>query len=102
MGAIWAIGDRDEKLNSFHLFNETSLCNLSINQLCSCKYLFFILPVHPCDKKTYGGCEQKCNKDGDNAKCSCEPAEDFTLNGDGQTCDKSKDSKFNPVSSKAN
>ena len=89
MGAIWAIGDRDEKLNSFHLFNETSLCNLSINQLCSCKYLFFILPVHPCDKKTKGGCEQVCNKDGDNVICSCEPAEDFTLNTDGKTCDKS-------------
>ena len=45
--------------------------------------------VHPCDKKTYGGCEQVCNKDGENAKCSCEPAEEFTLNADGKTCDKS-------------
>ena len=51
-------------------------------------YLSTFTPVHPCDKESKGGCEQVCNKDGVNAKCSCEPTEDFTLNKDGQTCDK--------------
>ena len=57
-----------------------------------CSYVHVLLNlflVHPCDKKTRGGCEQACNKDGDNAKCSCEPGID-TLNADGKTCDRSK------------
>ena len=40
---------------------------------------------HPCDKKANGGCEQTCNKDGDNAVCSC--AEDYKLKEDG-SCEK--------------
>ena len=76
---------------------------LSINEkLRSYKFLFFVLPVHPCDKATKGGCEQVCNKDGENAKCSCEPAEDFTLNADGKTCDKSKFFIFHPLNRRAN
>ena len=53
--------------------------------------------VHPCDREGKGGCEQVCNKDGVNAKCSCGPAEDFTLNADGKTCDKSKVSILYPL-----
>ena len=51
-------------------------------------YVSSLISVHPCDKDSKGGCEQLCNKDGVNAKCSCEPTEDFTLNKDAQTCDK--------------
>ena len=45
--------------------------------------------IHPCDKETKGGCEQVCNKDGEKAKCSCDPKEDYKLEEDG-SCTKSK------------
>ena len=41
--------------------------------------------VHPCDKETKGGCEHVCNKDGDEAKCSCNDG--YKLAEDGQECE---------------
>ena len=60
------------------------------------KYFFIISPfisfalylVHPCDKRTKGGCDQTCNKEGDSFSCSCETG--FKLEGDGRSCKKSK------------
>ena len=42
----------------------------------------------PCDEATKGGCEQICNKDGDNAVCACD-SQHF-LNVDGTSCDESR------------
>ena len=42
--------------------------------------------IHPCDKKSKGGCDQTCTKDGENAICSCTPV-DFKLGEDGKTCE---------------
>ena len=42
--------------------------------------------VHPCDKEDNGGCQQKCEKDGDVGKCACQ--EGFKLAGDGKNCEK--------------
>ena len=30
-----------------------------------------MVTVHPCDEEDNGGCSDKCDKDGDEAKCSC-------------------------------
>ena len=55
------------------------LCVKSLNNIC-------LLSVHPCDKETKGGCDQICNKDGDDAVCSCnEP--DYKLGEDGKSCE---------------
>ena len=52
------------------------------------------LPVHPCDKETKGGCDQICNKDGDDAVCACnEP--DYKLAEDGKSCDKGSYTSWN-------
>ena len=51
-------------------------------------YVSSLISVHPCDKDSKGGCEQLCNKDGVNAKCSCN--EGYKLNADGVACDKSE------------
>ena len=40
--------------------------------------------VHPCDKDSNGGCNQKCIKDGGNYTCGCN--ENFKLTDDGKTC----------------
>ena len=48
--------------------------------------------VHPCDKPDNGGCSQKCEKDGDNAKCGCD--EGYELNKDNKTCKESKKNKI--------
>ena len=45
--------------------------------------------VHPCDKADKGGCEQTCEKKGEeDLVCTC--GEGFKLNADGKKCDKSK------------
>ena len=43
--------------------------------------------VHPCDKLTKGGCQQTCNKDGENFTCSCIP-DDYILAEDKKQCNK--------------
>lgn len=49
-------------------------------------HLIFLL-VHPCDKPARGGCEEFCNKDGENVVCTCGLG--FVLARDGKSCDKS-------------
>ena len=44
-----------------------------------CLYL-----VHPCDKGSNGGCNQVCNKVGDDFTCSCN--EGYTLSVDKESC----------------
>ena len=48
----------------------------------------FFFTVHPCDKDTKGGCDQICNKDGDDAVCAC--MKGYETNDGGKTCTKSK------------
>ena len=43
--------------------------------------------VHPCDKKTKGGCDQICEKNGEAAKCACKEPE-FKLAEDTKSCEK--------------
>ena len=45
--------------------------------------------IHPCDKKSKGGCDQTCTKDGEKAVCSCTPV-DFKLGEDGKSCEPGK------------
>ena len=42
--------------------------------------------VHPCEKEDNGGCQHVCEKDGDDAKCSCHDG--FKLAADGKSCEK--------------
>ena len=42
--------------------------------------------VHPCDQPDKAGCEQVCNKEGDEGKCDCN--EGYKPNG--KKCEKSK------------
>ena len=44
--------------------------------------------VHPCDRKDNGGCNQVCDKEGDNKTCSCD--EGFELLPDGVNCKECK------------
>ena len=44
--------------------------------------------VHPCDKPNKGGCSDKCEKEGANAKCVCNEGRE--LSTDGKTCTESK------------
>ena len=61
-----------------------------------CKRLIFIsifirllLLVHPCDKPTKGGCEQVCDKKGDEALCGCK--EGYKVSAEDKSkCTKSK------------
>ena len=49
-----------------------------------------LFSVHPCDKPSKGGCEQKCTKKGDEALCEClEP--EFKIATDGKSCDPGRD-----------
>ena len=48
-------------------------------------FLFYL--VHPCDKPNKGGCDQRCNKDGDQFNCSCKPI-DYILAEDRKSCTK--------------
>ena len=49
--------------------------------------------VHPCDKADKGGCEETCEKKGEEEFiCSCPVG--YKLNDDGKKCDKSKFSLF--------
>ena len=51
-------------------------------------YAFGHISVHPCDKADKGGCDQTCEKKGEEERiCSCGVG--FKLNADGQKCDKS-------------
>lgn len=45
-----------------------------------------LFSVHPCDQPDKGGCEQICNKKGDEGQCGCN--EGYKL-VDGKTCEKS-------------
>ena len=48
-----------------------------------------IFLVHPCDKAEKGGCEQTCEKKGEEEYiCTCPVG--YKLNDDGKKCDKSK------------
>ena len=44
--------------------------------------------VHPCDQSSNGGCNQKCEKNGEEAKCGCK--EEYEMTDDGKTCKESK------------
>ena len=46
---------------------------------------FLPLAVHPCDRKTKGGCEQICSKDGKKFQCECKHPE-FKLAKDRKDC----------------
>ena len=48
--------------------------------------MLFLLSVHPCDKKTKGGCAHKCNKKGDGVFCSCNKG--YILEKDNKSCKK--------------
>jgi len=43
-----------------------------------------VCKVHPCDGHTRGGCNQLCNKSGDQARCSC--VSGYHLSGNQKTC----------------
>ena len=43
--------------------------------------------VPPCELTENGGCDQKCENDGEEAVCSC--GEGFKLNKNNKKCDKS-------------
>lgn len=47
---------------------------------------WYIVTVHPCDRPDNAGCEQVCNKEGDNGVCACN--EGYKLVGN--ACNKSK------------
>ena len=49
--------------------------------------IILLFSVHPCDQPGKGGCEQICNKKGDEGQCGCN--EGFKLI-DGKTCEKSR------------
>ena len=58
---------------------------------CSCEKGFQLLPdkmtceeIHPCDKKSKGGCTHICLKKGDEAVCGC--PKNMELDEDGKTC----------------
>ena len=53
-----------------------------------CCILCIIFLVHPCDRSDNGGCQQKCNKDGDEFTCSCDKG--FKLADDKAACSKSE------------
>ena len=55
--------------------------------------MIFLLSVHPCDKRSKGGCSQICNRNGDKALCSCKPG--YKLAKDGVTCDKGELISYN-------
>ena len=58
-------------------------------------FLFGFILVHPCDKADKGGCEQTCEKKGEEEYiCSCPVG--YKLNDDGKKCDKSKSFIFIP------
>ena len=44
--------------------------------------------MHPCDKPSKGGCEQMCEKMGNEAICKCNAG--YTLEADGQSCSEGK------------
>ena len=50
--------------------------------------IFSFSLVHPCDREGKGGCEHKCNKDGELVECSC--TEGYELLEDNLSCKKSK------------
>ena len=51
--------------------------------------LFFFISVHPCDQGANAGCEQVCNKKGDDPLCGCNDG--FKVSEEDQTkCEKSK------------
>ena len=55
---------------------------------CEMNVVIFVL-VHPCDKADKAGCEQNCEKKGEeDFVCTC--SKEFKLNADGKKCDKSK------------
>ena len=66
-------------------------CNpsvLTIDNLLSLKSFWpNCFPVHPCDKE-HGGCEQICQKKGNEALCKCRPG--FLLAEDGKRCNPGK------------
>ena len=43
-----------------------------------------MVSVHPCDREDKFNCSQVCNKEGDEARCSCNV--DYELTSDGKTC----------------
>lgn len=48
-------------------------------------FKFIFLLVHPCDRNDNGGCNQICNKDGDDVQCGCAAGFKFADN-DNKTC----------------
>lgn len=44
----------------------------------------FLILVHVCDSGNNGGCDQICNKDGDQAACTCRKG--FKLSSDKVSC----------------
>ena len=69
-------------------FNVTYIHNIPMCTNFTYTKYYFPISVHPCDKKSKGGCSQICNKRKDLHVCSCEAG--FVLAKDKMTCDKGK------------
>ena len=67
----------------------TSNKNMMIMKLSQTHLIHFSISslVHACDKKSKGGCEQTCNKNGGGFTCSCLVA--YELADDKKSCNKS-------------
>ena len=76
-------------------FQTINLYRDNLNNVIKCLYthksIYKFLSVHPCTINN-GGCDHECNRDGDEAKCSCKT--NFLLGADGVSCTESKPMKI--------